>query len=138
MSQQHSNTAVIAHYVQQAKDGDKKAFTQLVGELNNTVHAIALSMTRDLQHSSDVSQLVFIKVWQQLNELKNNESILPWVRQITRYTARNFLRDNKVRNETACDDNTIEQLLNTLCHNVLSHDAHRHDEHAHDRALIHE
>jgi RNA polymerase sigma factor (sigma-70 family) len=126
MSQPQSNAADIANYVQLAKNGDKNAFEQLVGELNNTVHAIALAITRDLQYSRDVSQLVFIKVWQQLNELKNNESVLPWVRQITRYTAINFIRDNKVRSEMACDDDTIEQLLSQLCQH----------EHSHDQALI--
>ena len=97
-----------------AQLGDKQAFATLVNYLNNTVHAIALAMTKDLGHSRDVSQLVFIKIWQQLNELKNTDSLLPWARQITRYTALNFIRDNKVRSEIASEDDTIESLLDEV------------------------
>ena len=122
MKQQLNASSTIANYVELAKNGDQYAFTQLVGELNNTVHAIALAMTRDLQYSHDVSQLVFIKIWQQLNELKNNDSVLPWVRQITRYTAINFIRDNKHKTESTCDDDTIERLLDKLCHEKSNHD----------------
>ncbi len=122
MSQAPNNTATIASFVELAKTGDQQAFKQLIDELNSTVHAIALAITRDLQYSNDVSQLVFIKVWQQLNELKNNDSIFPWVRQITRYTAINFIRDNKHKTESACDDETIETLLDQLCHDDISHD----------------
>lgn len=105
-----------------AQKGDKKAFSSLVGALTNTVHAIALAITKDLQHSHDVSQLVFIKIWQQLGELKNSNSLLPWVRQITRYTAINFIRDNKRQNETLCDDETFESLLDSLCNEEISQD----------------
>ncbi|MFS1522581.1 RNA polymerase sigma factor [Microbulbifer sp. 2304DJ12-6] len=105
-----------------AQKGDKKAFSSLVGALTNTVHAIALAITKDLQHSHDVSQLVFIKIWQQLGELKNSNSLLPWVRQITRYTAINFIRDNKRQNETLCDDETLESLLDSLCNEEVSQD----------------
>jgi len=122
MSQSPNHTADISHFVELAKTGDQQAFKQLIDELNNTVHAIALSITRDLQYSHDVSQLVFIKVWQQLSELKNNDSVLPWVRQITRYTAINFIRDNKHKRESASDDETIETLLDQLCQDDMSHD----------------
>lgn len=38
---------------------------------------------------------VFIAVWENINKLKNSSSFLLWIRQSTRYTAFNFLRDNK-------------------------------------------
>ncbi|OIQ46674.1 MAG: hypothetical protein BM565_10510 [Gammaproteobacteria bacterium MedPE] len=113
----HSSTTLNEQTLQLAQTGDKQAFSTLVNYLNNTVHAIALSITRDVQHSHDVSQLVFIKVWQQLGELKTSDSLLPWVRQITRYTAINFVRDNKHRTELASDDATIESLLDDVVNN---------------------
>lgn len=105
-----------------AQQGDKEAFSSLVKGLNNTVHAIALAITKDLQHSHDVSQLVFIKIWQQLHQLKSNDSLLPWVRQITRYTAINFIRDNKQQTQMSCDEQTIESLLDSLCNDDISQD----------------
>lgn len=87
-----------------AKSGDKIAFTRLIEQLTSTVGAIALAITKDLDSSEDVSQKVFIKVWHEINQLKENISFLPWVRQITRYTALNHLRDEKVNRNIKGDE----------------------------------
>jgi DNA-directed RNA polymerase specialized sigma24 family protein len=55
-----------------AKLGDSLAFTRLIEQLANTVGSIALAITQDLDSSEDVSQKVFIKVWQEINQLKEN------------------------------------------------------------------
>ncbi|MEH6383698.1 MAG: RNA polymerase sigma factor [Colwellia sp.] len=95
-----------------AKLGDSLAFTRLIEQLANTVGSIALAITQDLDSSEDVSQKVFIKVWQEINQLKENISFLPWVRQITRYTALNHIRDEKVNRNIKGDE--TELLLATL------------------------
>jgi len=95
-----------------AKRGDKLAFTRLIEQLTNTVGSIALAITKDLDSSEDVSQKVFIKVWREIEQLKENISFLPWVRQITRYTALNHIRDEKVNRNVKGDDTDI--LLATL------------------------
>lgn len=111
----------LNHTVKLAKQGDKSAFEALVHYVNGTVAAIALAITRDLQDSKDVSQLVFVKMWQQLSQLKNNDSLMPWVRQTTRYTALNFIRDVKPR-EARESDEVIEAMLEQVC------DGQHHDE----------
>ncbi|HAI48162.1 MAG TPA: RNA polymerase subunit sigma-70, partial [Stenotrophomonas sp.] len=58
---------------------------------------IALAITRDVQASEDIAQEAFIKAWQQLNQLHNPSSFLPWLRQITRNLARDWLRANRGR-----------------------------------------
>ncbi|AOT07073.1 RNA polymerase sigma factor [Pseudoalteromonas luteoviolacea] len=83
----------LIQLVESAKAGDKKAFSALVTRLSGVVSSIALAITKDVAHSEDVSQKVFIKAWHKLGELKSNASILPWIRQLTRYTAINHLRD---------------------------------------------
>jgi len=95
-----------------AKLGDKLAFTRLIEQLTNTVGSIALAITKDLDSSEDVSQKVFIKVWREIDQLKENISFLPWVRQITRYTALNHIRDEKVNRNVKGDETDI--LLATL------------------------
>jgi RNA polymerase sigma factor, sigma-70 family len=40
---------------------------------------------------------VFLKAWQQLHRLNNHASFLPWLRQITRNLARDWLRANRRR-----------------------------------------
>lgn len=101
--------------VERAKQGDKAAFQSLVAKMTSPVCAIALAITKNIQDSKDVSQLVFIKMWQQLGELKNNDSLLPWLRQTTRYTALNYIRDNKSTAKFDSDDATLEHLLQQVC-----------------------
>jgi RNA polymerase sigma factor (sigma-70 family) len=95
-----------------AKAGDKIAFTRLIERLTNTVGSIALAITKDLDSSEDVCQKVFIKVWREIDQLKENISFLPWVRQITRYTALNHIRDEKVNRNVKGDE--TDTLLATL------------------------
>ncbi|OKY27187.1 RNA polymerase sigma factor [Thalassotalea sp. PP2-459] len=112
----HSDlTNELNYYVDRAKRGDKAAFQSLVSKIANTVSAIALNITKNIQDSHDVSQLVFIKVWQQINQLKNNDSVLPWIRQITRYTAINFVRDNKINRQVHPDEDGLDILLDKVC-----------------------
>ena len=79
------------------KSGDQQAFGRLVTQTRNLVSSIALSIVKDLDNSEDVAQQVYIGAWQNMSELKNASSFLPWLRQMTRYKALNFLRDNKSR-----------------------------------------
>ncbi len=104
-----------------AKSGDQVAFTRLIEQLTNTVTAIALAITKDLDSSEDVSQKVFIKVWREIDQLKENISFLPWVRQITRYTAFNHLRDEKVNRNVKGDE--TDRMLATLVDPSHSADA---------------
>ncbi|MBD9435599.1 sigma-70 family RNA polymerase sigma factor [Pseudoxanthomonas sp. PXM03] len=75
-----------------AARGSHEAYGRIVNACQNTVTAIALAITRDVQASEDIAQEAFLKAWQQLDKLKNTASFLPWLRQITRNQARDWLR----------------------------------------------
>ncbi|WNO61596.1 sigma-70 family RNA polymerase sigma factor [Rheinheimera sp. MMS21-TC3] len=81
--------------VSAAQHGDIKAYERLVAYCQRSVSSIALAIVKDLDASEDITQQVFIHIWQQLKTLQNPASFLPWTRQITRYRAYNYLRDNK-------------------------------------------
>ena len=78
-----------------AQNGDIQAYERLIKHCQNAVTSIALAIVKDIDDSEEVAQQVFVSIWQNLNKLKNPSSFLPWVRQSTRYTAFNFLRDSK-------------------------------------------
>ncbi|KRG87944.1 RNA polymerase sigma70 [Stenotrophomonas daejeonensis] len=80
-----------------ARGGCTQSYGRIVVACQNTVTAIALAITRDVQASEDIAQEAFIKAWQQLNQLNNAASFLPWLRQITRNLARDWLRANRNR-----------------------------------------
>lgn len=74
---------------------DMQAFSRLVQRCQNGISSIALAIVKDLDASEEVCQQVFIAAWQQLNSLQNPTSFLPWLRQITRYRAYSYLREQR-------------------------------------------
>jgi RNA polymerase sigma factor (sigma-70 family) len=87
----------LQHELPAAKRGDTRAYGRIVLACQNTVTAIALAITRDVDASEDIAQEAFLKAWQQLGRLHNAASFLPWLRQITRNLARDYLRANRNR-----------------------------------------
>ncbi|WP_414538779.1 RNA polymerase sigma factor [Stenotrophomonas forensis] len=80
-----------------AAGGCPHAYGRIVLACQNTVTAIALAITRDRQASEDIAQEAFVKGWQQLHQLRSSTSFLPWLRQITRNLARDWLRAQRGR-----------------------------------------
>ncbi|WP_422353131.1 RNA polymerase sigma factor [Stenotrophomonas sp. AR026] len=80
-----------------AASGCQHAYGRIVLACQNTVTAIALAITRDRQASEDIAQEAFVKGWQQLHQLRSSTSFLPWLRQITRNLARDWLRAQRGR-----------------------------------------
>ncbi len=80
-----------------AAAGDTNAYSRIVLACQNTITAIALAITRDVHASEDIAQEAFLKGWRQLGTLKNPDSFLPWLREITRNLARDYLRARRHR-----------------------------------------
>lgn len=92
-----------------AQQGQLPAFQRLIGRSEQLVSSVAMSVVRDLDAADDIAQQVFIYLWQHLQELREPGSFLPWVRQITRSRALNYLRDHKLNQRMASDE--AETLL---------------------------
>ena len=80
-----------------AARGDQAAYGRVVALCQNTITGIALAITRDVHASEDIAQEAFLKGWRQLATLKNPDSFLPWLREITRNLARDHLRAQRRR-----------------------------------------
>ena len=80
-----------------AAAGCQQAYGRIVRACQNTVTAIALAITRDIAASEDIAQEAFLRAWQRLAQLNQPASFLPWLRQITRNLARDWLRANRHR-----------------------------------------
>ncbi|RJE73673.1 hypothetical protein BGP78_16990 [Pseudoalteromonas sp. MSK9-3] len=106
------NETELKIQVRLAQTGNVDAFTSLVKHSSNVVECIALGVVRDIDAAKDVVQKVYIKVWTDIKQLKEASSFLPWVRQITRYTAMNSLRRNTVNADI--DAESAERLLAKL------------------------
>jgi RNA polymerase sigma factor (sigma-70 family) len=89
-----------------AAAGDRDAFVRLVDAHANVVTRIALAIVRDIHASQDVAQEVFLVAWKDLRKLRNPESFLPWVRQVTRNVAHSWLRE-----QSRVSDRDTEAIL---------------------------
>ena len=87
--------SLILRELPAARDGDHAAYGRIVAGCQNTVTAVALAITRDVQASEDIAQEAFLNAWQHLDRLHNPDSFLPWLRQIARNLARDHLRRHR-------------------------------------------
>lgn len=100
--------SLIHAHLPAAARGDREAYGRIVAGCQSTVASIALAITRDVPASEDVAQEAFLSAWQNLRRLKNPDSFLPWLRQITRNLARDHLRARARLREPGGD---VEALL---------------------------
>jgi RNA polymerase sigma factor (sigma-70 family) len=89
------NGTAIERDVVLARTGDHAAFTRIVEQTANTVCSIALAIVRNVQASEDVAQETFVAAWKGLGQLREPQSFLPWLRQITRHHAHLWRRRNE-------------------------------------------
>jgi RNA polymerase sigma factor (sigma-70 family) len=87
----------LASHVPAAARGDRDAFAALVNGTRSVVSSIALAIVRDAELSRDVAQDVFLAAWRDLGQLRDPESFLPWLRQLTRNRAYHVLRTERRR-----------------------------------------
>lgn len=72
--------------------GDREAFAQLYGLTRGAVYALALSLLGDAQEAQDVSQDVFVRVWESAPSYRSQGSPMAWLLTVARNLARTRLR----------------------------------------------
>lgn len=104
-----TQVSALAAHVPAAARGDREAFATIVDQTRSLVSSIALSIVRDAELSRDVAQDVFLSAWRDLGKLRDPNSLLPWLRQLTRHRAYHVLRTERRRERrvTADDADTL-------------------------------
>jgi RNA polymerase sigma-70 factor (ECF subfamily) len=74
-----------AELVARCRLGDEEAWRLLVERFSRYVYAIATQGYRLAEHEAeDVFQDVFARVYERLDQLRNDEAVRPWIGQLTR------------------------------------------------------
>jgi RNA polymerase sigma factor (sigma-70 family) len=82
-----------ARLVARCREGDEAAWNELVDRFSRYVFAIATQAFRLSQHDAeDVFQEVFARTYAQLDKLRDDDAIRPWIAQMTRRLAIDRLR----------------------------------------------
>jgi RNA polymerase sigma factor (sigma-70 family) len=105
-----------AELVRRCRAGDEEAWRELVERFSRYVYAISVQAFRLPDHDADdVFQDVFTRVYERLDQLRDDEAVRPWIAQLTRNCCLDRLRSGgRVELTEEVDegraDETIEQL----------------------------
>jgi RNA polymerase sigma factor (sigma-70 family) len=103
-----------AELVARCRNGDGDAWRELVDRFSRYVYAIATQAFRLREHDAeDVFQEVFARVYEKLDQLRDDEALRPWIAQLTRRLCLDKLRAN-ARVELSDDEISDEARDETL------------------------
>jgi len=84
------------------RNGDRTAFTELVVRYQRPLYNAAFWVLRSVEDANDITQIVFLKVAEQLDDYDPQYKFFSWIYRIAVNESLNLLRRN--RREEALDD----------------------------------
>lgn len=84
--------------------GKKREFEVLFTKYKNYVYKICYQYSRSKEDALDLTQEVFIKVYKNIEKIKEGNGLKPWIRRITVNTCINYKRDKKETFSLECGD----------------------------------
>ena len=88
-----------ATLVARARDGDLRAFEQLVRRYQRRIYQLALRMTASSADAEDVTQEVFLTARRRLPELREDAAVVGWLYRTATNRCLNLLRSRKPTSE---------------------------------------
>lgn len=79
----------------QAREGDQRAFADLVGMHRNQLWAVCLNIVRDHQEAEDALQNTLIAAWQNLEKFRGESRFSTWLHRIAANNALMVVRKRK-------------------------------------------
>ncbi|HEX7401652.1 MAG TPA: sigma-70 family RNA polymerase sigma factor [candidate division Zixibacteria bacterium] len=86
-----------SHLVKSFKEGDEKAFNQLVLRHQKKIFDLIYRMTRNREDAADLSLEVFVRAYRNLKDFEERSSFYVWVAKIAVNLSLNFLKREKFR-----------------------------------------
>ncbi len=83
------------YIIQEAKQGNQKAFTQLMNHYKDSVFYMVNKMLNNQDDANDVTQLTFSKAFENLEKYKPDFAFSTWLFKIATNNAIDFLRKRK-------------------------------------------
>jgi RNA polymerase sigma-70 factor (ECF subfamily) len=95
--------------IKKAQQGDQEAFQKIVQKYKAQVAGIAYRMIGDYEDAKDISQMVFVKIYQNLNRFDTSKKLSTWLYRITINASIDFIRKFR-KHKFEVLDNIIGQL----------------------------
>lgn len=102
------------------KNGDTRAYAQLVDRYKDLVYTLALRMLKQREEAEEVAQDTFIKVFKSLDKFKGDSKFSTWIYRVAYNTCLDNIKKNKKHlNNVAIDEFTFNKL--DTIDNALDH-----------------
>lgn len=99
----------VARLVARTKKGDRVAYRELVERYQKRVYGVVYGMLHSREDAMELSQDVFIKVFQRIGEFEEKSSFYTWVYRIAVNLAIDFRRREWKKTHTEYDDEMADQ-----------------------------
>ena len=83
--------------IKRAREGDQKAFEELLNKYRNLVYHVMMKMVRNPQEAEDLSQEAFIKAFRALGSFNEEFAFSTWLMKIATNNCIDFLRKKKLK-----------------------------------------
>jgi RNA polymerase sigma-70 factor (ECF subfamily) len=90
--------------IERAKNGDQSAFQLIVDKYKTQVASIAYKMVGDYEDAKDISQIVFVKTYQNLVNFDTTKKLSTWLYRITINASIDFIRKHKKHKHELLDN----------------------------------
>jgi len=91
-SPQEKEERELLDTIKKAQAGEEEAFQKIVQKYKAQVAGIAYRMVGDYEDAKDISQMVFVKVYQNLNRFDTTKKLSTWLYRITINASIDFIR----------------------------------------------
>jgi RNA polymerase sigma-70 factor (ECF subfamily) len=105
----------------QAREGDSKAFSELVRRYENKIFRLAMHITQNREDAEDVLQETFLKAYEHLDQFQGNSKFYTWIVRIAVNQALMKLRKRKT-DKTVSMDETIDTGEDTVVREIMAWD----------------
>jgi RNA polymerase sigma-70 factor (ECF subfamily) len=78
--------------------GDRSAFEELINEYKDSVMRTCMGFVHNYTDAEDISQEVFIEIYQSIGKFRGDSKLSTWIYRITVNKSLNFIRKNKKHN----------------------------------------
>ena len=107
MSSTTTNCSEDARFLAALRRGDERAFTRLVGDYQDRVHNVVLRLLGSREEARDVTQDVFVTVYEKIHRFRGDAKLSTWIFRIATNQAKNrvkYLSRRHDRDQDCFDD----------------------------------
>lgn len=94
----------LIQIIERAKRGDQSAFQKIVDKYRTQVASIAYKMVGDYEDAKDISQIVFVKTYKNLEDFDTTKKLSTWLYRITINASIDFIRKHKKHKHELLDN----------------------------------